>query len=70
MSLISCWLMLLLTRCVSGEAEMPLQEALDDVFRVNYFASYVEQMALARNHDGVDMRGYCAWSLLDNFEVF
>jgi beta-glucosidase len=38
-----------------------------DPRRVAYLKSHIQQMALAMQ-DGVDLRGYFAWSLLDNFE--
>lgn len=45
----------------------PLQEILDDKLRVRYFKEYLSSVALAMK-DGVNVRGYFAWSLLDNFE--
>ncbi|GAM84303.1 hypothetical protein ANO11243_022970 [Dothideomycetidae sp. 11243] len=53
---------------VKGENELPLKEMLVDDFRVCYFRDYIRAMAEAYTHDGVDVRGYMAWSLLDNFE--
>lgn len=50
-----------------NESSMPLADALHDIFRIRYFASYLEQVADAAR-DGVPVRGYFAWSLLDNFE--
>ncbi|MFD6446000.1 GH1 family beta-glucosidase [Promicromonospora sp. NPDC060204] len=38
-----------------------------DVERVSYLHDHVEALGLARDQ-GVDVRGYFAWSLLDNFE--
>ncbi|MFK3984751.1 GH1 family beta-glucosidase [Micromonospora sp. NPDC050397] len=35
--------------------------------RIDYFASHIGAVALARQQ-GADIRGYFAWSLLDNFE--
>ena len=47
--------------------ETSMQDALRDNFRVDYYSGYLSsvQRAIA---DGVDVQGYFAWSLLDNFE--
>ena len=49
------------------ENEMSLEVALNDVFRINYYELYLLEMERAIR-DGVDIRGYYAWSLLDNYE--
>ncbi|KAG7204724.1 hypothetical protein KM043_005138 [Ampulex compressa] len=41
---------------------------LCDVDRIQYFQGYVKEMLLAINRDGVNVKGYLLWSLLDNFE--
>lgn len=46
---------------------MTRDEILDDEFRANYFRGYIAALADAVK-DGVDVRGYMAWSLMDNFE--
>ncbi|KAF1926183.1 glycoside hydrolase family 1 protein [Didymella exigua CBS 183.55] len=53
---------------LKGENELPLEELLNDEFRVEYFRGYVGALADAHALDGVDVRGYSAWSLMDNFE--
>ena len=41
--------------------------AVDDTARIDYLRSHLEALAQARAA-GVDVRGYFAWSLMDNFE--
>jgi beta-glucosidase len=53
---------------VPGESEMSLELALNDTFRISYYSDYLANVKLAIEEDGVDVRGYFAWSLLDNFE--
>jgi beta-glucosidase len=50
---------------IKGENDLSKEEILDDEFRVWYFKEYVDAMADAHTKDGVDVRGYMAWSLLD-----
>lgn len=52
---------------LKGENDLPKEEILDDEFRANYFRGYIAALADAVK-DGVDVRGYMAWSLMDNFE--
>lgn len=47
---------------------MSLEQILEDDFRVKYFHDYVHAMAKASEEDGVNVQGYMAWSLMDNFE--
>jgi len=51
-----------------GENEMPLEQALRDQFRVDYYRGYVAEAAKAVRDSGVRLVGYAAWSLMDNFE--
>ncbi|KAK1149691.1 hypothetical protein N8T08_005244 [Aspergillus melleus] len=51
-----------------GESEMSKEEALDDQFRMRYFGLYLDAISRAVYEDGVQVTGYYAWSLMDNFE--
>ncbi|XP_069134731.1 LOW QUALITY PROTEIN: lactase/phlorizin hydrolase-like [Argopecten irradians] len=42
--------------------------SLPDVHRINYYRSYINEVLKARKLDRVNVRGYTAWSLMDNFE--
>lgn len=53
---------------LKGENDMKLEEIVEDDFRVQYFDGYVKAMAQASQEDGVVVKGYLAWSLMDNFE--
>ncbi|PWY92018.1 putative beta-glucosidase [Aspergillus heteromorphus CBS 117.55] len=53
---------------LKGENDLPLEELLQDDFRTEYFRGYVAAMADASALDGVNVRAYMAWSLMDNFE--
>nr|POE97927.1 beta-glucosidase 46 [Quercus suber] len=53
-----------------GEVYNPnstIEDFLHDVRRVNYIAGYLDALSVAIRK-GADVRGYFAWSLLDNFE--
>ncbi|XP_028172587.1 myrosinase 1-like isoform X2 [Ostrinia furnacalis] len=41
---------------------------LDDTERVQFYKDYLTQMLLAMKKDNVNVVGYTAWSLMDNFE--
>ena len=40
----------------------------NDTVRLQYYYDYVKEMLIAINRDGVNIKGYMIWSLLDNFE--
>ncbi|KAI5118432.1 hypothetical protein M0805_009710 [Coniferiporia weirii] len=54
--------------CVANESDKPLEEALQDTDRIEYFAGAAENLLKAVREDGVEVKGYFGWSLLDNFE--
>ncbi|XP_056392597.1 lactase/phlorizin hydrolase-like [Hyla sarda] len=41
---------------------------LNDEWRTYYYKHYINEAMKAVKFDGVDLRGYSAWSLMDNFE--
>ena len=47
------------------ENDLPLEKLLDDEFRCEYFRGYIGALADAHTLDGVDVRGYSAWSLME-----
>jgi beta-glucosidase len=47
--------------------ETPAASGIRDHRRIDYLARYAAEVARARR-DGVDVRGYFVWTLLDNFE--
>ncbi|KAF7241753.1 Lactase-phlorizin hydrolase [Varanus komodoensis] len=40
----------------------------NDTWRIHYLKSYINEALKAIVRDGVDLRGYTVWSLMDNFE--
>ncbi|KAK0229748.1 glycoside hydrolase family 1 protein [Armillaria nabsnona] len=53
---------------VKDEDAMPLEQALLDHDRVQYFRGTTSALLAAIHEDGVDIRAYFPWSFLDNFE--
>lgn len=53
---------------VKDESSKPIEEALQDSDRVNYFKGTTASLKAAVLEDGVDVRAYFPWSFLDNFE--
>ena len=50
---------------LKGENDLPLEKILEDDFRLQYFKDYVGALADAYHKDGVNVRGYMAWSLME-----
>ncbi|KAL0945754.1 hypothetical protein HGRIS_012043 [Hohenbuehelia grisea] len=53
---------------VKGENSLPLDQAIQDSPRLNYFRGTTASLMSAIVEDGVDVRAYFPWSFLDNFE--
>jgi len=55
---------------VPDEGAIPFPQVLHDTFRVQYYHDYLFELSRAiYNHEqGVNVKGYFAWSLMDNFE--
>ena len=53
---------------VHGEHDRKLPAALQDTDRVTYIKGYINEALKAVKLDGVKLKGYFVWSLLDNFE--
>ncbi|CAG4968965.1 unnamed protein product [Colias eurytheme] len=53
---------------VSNPPGLRAHDELDDVTRIQYFRDHLEQVLLAITEDDVNVTGYTAWSLIDNYE--
>ncbi|KAF5735748.1 beta-glucosidase 12-like [Tripterygium wilfordii] len=51
-----------------NDATLSLEEALNDTMRIDYYSRHLSFLRRAVVEDGVKVKGYFAWSLLDNFE--
>ncbi|CAK8692258.1 unnamed protein product [Clavelina lepadiformis] len=51
----------------NGVSEHDYDYTNDDI-RVNYYKNYINEVLKAIHIDGVKVKGYTAWSLMDNFE--
>lgn len=49
-----------------GEDKMTREESVDDQYRIDYFEDHLDAISRAVKEDGVDIKGYFAWSLFDN----
>eukprot|EP00347_Sterkiella_histriomuscorum_P021037 403335503 len=53
---------------VQNESAMALVDAVHDTFRLNSHKGYISNVKDAITLDGVNVKGFFIWSLLDNFE--
>ena len=53
---------------VPNENDMPISQAVHDDFRVDFYRNYINNAIDAITVDGVNLKSYFGWSLLDNFE--
>lgn len=53
---------------VKNENSMSIEQAVQDLDRVEYFRGSCNALLSAVKEDGVDVRAYFPWSFLDNFE--
>ncbi|KAJ9092194.1 hypothetical protein QFC21_006940 [Naganishia friedmannii] len=51
-----------------GEAEMSLDEIINDTQRQTYYNGYIKELIEAVRDDGIKISGYMGWSLMDNLE--
>ncbi|XP_076452482.1 lactase/phlorizin hydrolase-like [Babylonia areolata] len=50
------------------ESGRPDEQGKNDINRIYYYRNYTNEMLKAIKLDGVNVKGYTAWSLMDNFE--
>jgi beta-glucosidase len=53
---------------VDGEVGRPREEILNDQFRIQYYSDYLSELLKAITIDKIPVKGYMAWSIMDNFE--
>lgn len=53
---------------VPGESQAPVEKAVHDQFRVDFYYNHTKAVIEAIYEDGVDVQAYFAWALIDNFE--
>ncbi|ETV89286.1 beta-galactosidase [Aphanomyces astaci] len=49
-------------------ADVDRDAAQQDTFRIKFYEAYIQEMHKAMTEYGVDVRGYFAWSFVDNYE--
>jgi beta-glucosidase len=53
-----------------GEDQMTCEESVQDTFRIRYFQTHLDAIAQSISHDGSVIKGYFAWSLMDNLGTY
>ncbi|KAH7237982.1 family 1 glycoside hydrolase [Fusarium solani] len=51
-----------------GEDKMTREESMQDDYRMQYFEDHLDALGKAVTEDGAVVKGYFAWSLMDNLE--
>jgi beta-glucosidase len=51
-----------------GNATTSMEEDVKDLVRCNYYRDYVGNMSANAAANGIDVLGYFAWSIMDNYE--
>lgn len=57
-----------ITECgfnTENENQLSYEDRLHDTQRQDYFAGYLKELCEAVRDDGIDLRGFLAWSLLE-----
>ena len=53
-----------------GEDKMAREQSVEDGYRQRYFKDHLDAVALSTSEDGSVVKGYFAWSLMDNLGRF
>eukprot|EP00775_Hariotina_reticulata_P011794 gene11794-11939_t len=53
---------------VPGESDLPVEKAVQDTFRLDFYRDYINGLCQAVSEDGANVTGYYAWSFMDNLE--
>ncbi|KAF7556903.1 hypothetical protein G7046_g6165 [Stylonectria norvegica] len=51
-----------------GEDQMTREESVNDLYRIRYFEDHLDAIGRSIGEDGAVIKGYSAWSFLDNLE--
>ena len=53
-----------------GEDKMTREESVNDTYRLRYFEDHLDAVGRSNVEDGSQVKGYFAWSLMDNLGTF